>query len=134
MVPDIVSVEPSGPVPIPPPVRPWLPAVIYRELATLDVPPGAYALYELLCRASDGHEGEVNIRETITGWLFGRGLYGPIIALSNREKWAVSADALVRRGLLRRERTRDGGEHWTVLMFGSKRECPHSGRRRTICA
>jgi len=129
-VPDLVTVEPSGDVPIPPGVRPWLPLAIFRELSTPDVPPGAYALYELLCRASDGHVDEIDIRETLTSWVFGRGQYGPIIALRTREQWATSADALARRGLLRRERTTDGGEHWTVLVFGSKREAPLPGARR----
>lgn len=128
-VPDTVTIEPSGDVAIPPAVRPWLPFAIYRELSTPDVPPGAYALYELLCRASDGHEDEINVRETLTGWLFGRRLYGPIIALITREQWAASADALVRRGLLRREHSKNGGEHWTVLVFGSKREAPMAGAR-----
>jgi hypothetical protein len=129
-VPDVVTVEPSGDTPIPPGKRPWLPLAIFRDLSTPDVPQGAYPLYELLCRASDGHEGEINIRETITDWFFGRGSYGPVISLRSRDQWAASADALARRGLLRRERTMNGGEHWTLLVFGSKREAPILSARR----
>jgi len=105
-----------------------IPHEIRSELRDNDkYPPGAYALYYLLCQAADGGLGKVDLVEVVNRWQHPDHPDGPPIGLSTITHVLGCADALERGRLLRRD-TLDGSTRWTVLERGEKRSIPDRQR------
>jgi hypothetical protein len=128
-MPDKVTIEPGGDWPIPFGKQPWLPQAVYVALSSPDQPAGAYPLYVLLRRISNSHGEQLDIRGTLAAWRSGVDPNTKILSLSTRELFAGSAHALTQMGCLLREPTA-AGEHWTPLVFKSKRQSSRNSRRQ----
>lgn len=101
-----------------------IPQEVRDELRDYDrYPPGAYALYCLLCQAADGGLGKVDLVEMVNRWAHPDHPDGPPIGLSTITHVLDCAGALERGGFLRRVAA-GTGNRWTVLERGEKRTMP----------
>jgi hypothetical protein len=101
-----------------------VPTSVRKEFTDYDkYPPGAYALYYILCQAADSGIGTLDLVEMMNRWQHPEHPDGPPIGLGTITQVLDCVDALTDGGFLRREN--DGLlERWTVLERGEKRVIP----------
>ncbi|MFC0434926.1 hypothetical protein [Kutzneria buriramensis] len=107
---------------------PDIPSTVERALRSVAYPQGSYALYQLVCGYADAGAGTLDLVALVEGWSRARHHDGPPLGLDTITQVLDCADALERGGFLLR--TEDpGGERWTALLKGAKRQIPGSQRR-----